>query len=302
MKGYQWNYLSKNFHESKAVRSAALNFEKTQLQSQFSAVKKRYGHFSWLSGYSGFGVSDDGQISAEETCWDDLLKIYAENRDKVTNINFLKRHAMPNVVLCQEIFEGRIATGAWARSSTQKDQILQQCTQVLNGEEDGEEEDEQNPKNTSFDSTLTATESTSTAAASTSTAASSTAPIAWKVRGSKEGSKDGGGRPSKKVKAAGALEAMMEKIVDHLENEKDALTVVIEHIKKHFSESFTFLERARLANGQIDKKMAQFYLTGTSNLAEKKELLNLLLVKEEGIVEEGVEEVEVEEDVEDDVV
>ena len=46
LKGYQWNYLSKNFHESKAVRSAALNFEKTQLQSQFSAVKKRYGHFS----------------------------------------------------------------------------------------------------------------------------------------------------------------------------------------------------------------------------------------------------------------
>ena len=114
LKAAAWTTVVKKF-QSKSQTC----FTKSKLQSHMSVLKKKYAIWKWLSEFSGFSVTENGKIVADDACWDDLIELHKEEKEKLAFIKFFRKNALVHLDKMEEVFDGNIATGRFSRSSTE---------------------------------------------------------------------------------------------------------------------------------------------------------------------------------------
>ena len=102
----QWTSIVEGFE-----RHTNLVYDKQQLQNQHAELKRKYGIFSALKNYSGFGWNSDLKLpKAPSEVWDDYCAAHPSAR-------LYKTTTLPNYEELDILFGNRVATGKFARSS-----------------------------------------------------------------------------------------------------------------------------------------------------------------------------------------
>lgn len=109
-----------------------------------SVLKKKYAIWKWLSEFSGFSVTENGKIVADDACWDDLIELHKEEKEKLAFIKFFRKNALVHLDKMEEVFDGNMATGRFSRSSTEN---YDESEEEVNSEDEyDKDEDGENAK------------------------------------------------------------------------------------------------------------------------------------------------------------
>jgi hypothetical protein len=104
-----WNAVRLEFNKKKN-----LNYSKTQIQSQFAALKAAFQIVSSLRAVSGFGWNEERQlVMADEEVWRPYLAAHPE-------ATMYRTHSLPMYDTMADIFLGSMATGQFAMASTSR--------------------------------------------------------------------------------------------------------------------------------------------------------------------------------------
>lgn len=102
----EWLEIMKSFN-----RSAGVNYNKQQLQSQLSILKSAYSTFKRLKENSGFGWNSVLEIpTAPDDVWDNYISSHPDAAK-------YRKETLPNFEELDQIFSGKCATGNYAMSS-----------------------------------------------------------------------------------------------------------------------------------------------------------------------------------------
>ena len=111
-----WAAIQKSFNEKHELRKP---LGKDKLQSRLSVLKRKYGVWKWLGGYSGFTVDESGQVHGDSECWSKIIEICKSGTDKekLGWVKHFQSHPLDCVDSFEAAFEGRVATGQHSRSA-----------------------------------------------------------------------------------------------------------------------------------------------------------------------------------------
>jgi hypothetical protein len=102
----EWLEIMKSFN-----RSAGVNYNKQQLQSQLSILKSAYSTFKKVKENSGFGWNSTLQIpTAPDDVWDNYISSHPDAAK-------YRKETLPCFEELDQIFSGKCATGNYAMSS-----------------------------------------------------------------------------------------------------------------------------------------------------------------------------------------
>jgi len=218
------------------------------------------GCWKWLCDFSGFAVSMTGQVSAPEECWERLLEKHSQETAMYNMIKYFRKNPLADHNELEEILDGRVATGKFARSSTQEKEFEHSEDDAEEeGEEGEEEEEEKEEKEEEEEDEEVAGPSSSVTTVSTVTTKSSVTP----------------GKPKRKPPPPTKAVDILTKIASEL-GKKPPMEQVIDDLTKTnwFDIEYSGLQKLRIVRA-IDDSTALLYLSLTS-VEDKKDIIQQL--------------------------
>jgi hypothetical protein len=108
-----WSSITSEFESA-----TNLSYDKSSLQSKYSELKKKYNVFKKLKDQSGFGWDEEKQIlTADDETWEAYIQVHSEAKA-------FRKATLPNLELLESLFSGKVATGSYAKSSTEANTIV----------------------------------------------------------------------------------------------------------------------------------------------------------------------------------
>ena len=111
-------------------------YDSQQIASQFKEQRKYFAAFEELRKQSGFGISDEGVITADDEVWDAYLAVASHKTAKC-----FRRAGLLNKDLLEEIFDGKVASGTFSLTTAVTAQVTPRILRKNPQDESSEDED-----------------------------------------------------------------------------------------------------------------------------------------------------------------